>query len=165
MEDKKDVFRLIFKHTAETFLPTVVFFTIIGMTIGDAAPEGGLFAVGQEGLRYLSIMQVFAWSLLMGVLITLFTSDIFFKKTMLLWRYAMLFFIGIVVTGLFAIVFQWFPRGIRASWVVFLAGFGFFFGVALLATYVITKREDKKLEQLLQDYKSKQKNEETEDIA
>ena len=163
MEDKKNLFRLLFKHTTETFAVSIIALTICGLIMGDNVPDVGMFLVGQTALEFQSIIQVFAWSCIMGVLITLFISDIFFTKIMLLWRYAVLFFLGTASVVAFAFVFEWIPRNLWSAWIVFLAGFGLFFGVSLLSAYAKTKREDEKLEQLLLDYKSSLKTEEAED--
>ena len=165
MEERKQILRLTFKHSRETFALTIICLAITGLAVGDAVPDVGMFAVGYAGLSYHVIVQVFAWSWLVGVLITLFASDLFFKKTMMLWRRAILLFLGIASAAVFAFVFEWFPRDTWVPWVVFLAVFGLCFGIGLFAMCIKTKHEDRKYEKLLSDYKANQKNDDMEESA
>jgi len=156
MNEEKKVFSVFFQHTIVTFAYSIIAMTITGQILANYRDTHNVLSIlGHEGLTYQSIMQIFALSAVLGVLITLLTSDIILKHVMLLWRYATLLFLSTVACGLFVVIFRWFPLDLWQAWVGFILFFVTFFIIGLSAMIAKTKIEDKRYEKLLSIYKSK----------
>jgi len=160
MDEKKSIFFQICRNTIDSFAMAIIAVSIFGWTRASEAIQGvGMLRLGSEGLAFQSIAQLFAWALVLAIMITLLTSDIFFKKVMLLWRVIALLFLGIVTSAAFAFIFRWFPLDNFEAWAGFLIFFGVGFGGGLFAMVAKVKIEDKRYSKLLSEYKSKEKQE------
>jgi MFS family permease len=159
MDDKKNIATTLFRNITETFAISLIVMVFTGwMLSGTAFERDDVFIFGVEGLSYQSIAQIFAWSCILGTLITVLSTDIFYKKTMLLWRCAVLFVLGLATSVTFAIVFRWFPLGMWTAWAGFVGFFVIGFGAGLSIMLIITKRSDRLYEKRLSEYKAKRRS-------
>ncbi|MCL1845154.1 MAG: hypothetical protein FWF77_04545 [Defluviitaleaceae bacterium] len=157
MDEKKSAFKLFYTHLSSTFISSVMSIVLAGMLLADSENvQGGLFRLG-EGLAYEGVIQIFLWSCVISGLTVVLTSDIWFGKIMLLWRAAVLMFLAVAVSALFALVFRWFPIDMWEAWATFLAFFIIGFGGGLAVAVAKTKIEDRRFNKLLSEYKSKKK--------
>jgi len=162
MDEKKSIISIFFAHLASTFMAAIIAVSIAGWVGGGNVFEGaGLLRLGNQGLAFSSIAQLFAWSIVLSAFITLLTSDVILKKTMLLWRVLLLLLLGILTSVAFAVIFRWFPLGSWEAWAGFLIPFAVGFGGGLFLMVAATKAADKQYEKLLSDYKSNQNKEES----
>ncbi|MCL2226009.1 MAG: hypothetical protein FWB97_00035 [Oscillospiraceae bacterium] len=156
MEEKKRIVNLIYQNTITSFALSILAISATGWMLGDSQIEfGGIFRLGSAGLSFQSIAQIFALSLALGVLNTLLTSDLLFRKVMLLWRMVSLLFLGVVSCIIFAIVFRWFPLNMWEAWAAFLGFFVGGFGLGSLGMIAKTKIEDKRYNKALSNHKLK----------
>ena len=156
MDEKKKLGSIFYQNVTTTFTPTIIAASIASWLTANAQSEPiGLIRLGREGLAIESIAQLFAWSVVLSIFITLLTSGIFLKKIMLLWRVVALFFLGIISCITFAVVFHWFPLDEWGAWAFFLLIFSGCFGFGLFFMVAKTKIEDRRLSKLLSNYKSK----------
>ncbi|MCL2392678.1 MAG: DUF3021 family protein [Oscillospiraceae bacterium] len=160
MEEKKALRKEIVQSILMSFLGTIAGVSIVGWFYGDtiAAEHGGLLRLGREGLAYESIAQLFLFSVIIGTLTAIFMTDYLFKKIMLLWRCVITVILGVTALIVFVIVFRWFPLDEITGWVVMLTSFVGIFGATTAIAVIVTKREDKKLERQLLDYKLRNKD-------
>jgi len=155
MDEKKSIVSIFSQNWMTTFVPAILAMTFAGLFFVDSTQEHeGLFRLS-EGLAFEGIIQIFIWSCIISVLITVLTSDIWFSKIMLLWRAVVLMFLVIVVTIGFVIAFRWFPLNYWEAWAAFLGLFALGFGGGLVAMVAKTKIKDRRYNKLLSEYKSK----------
>jgi len=142
------------------FTLAVIAISITGWILGDSQIQyDGLLRLGRAGLSFQTLAQLFAWSVVISILSVLLTSDIFFKKVLLLWRMVLLTFLGIATCIAFAVVFRWFPLDIWEAWAGFLTFFVVGFGFSSFGMIMKTKLEDRRYNNALSDYKLKMRKE------
>ena len=173
MDEKKKIGKLLFENVAATFGPSILTFSFVGWLIGQSFTDFlfdadlifctlGISVFGREGLAYYSIAQIFALSVILGTLSTIFVSDTVFKKVMLLWRYVIFIFLSLVVLCVFVIIFQWFPLEMWEAWVTMAILFVVLGTIGTTPMIIKTKLEDKRYEKLLSNYKSQNTDEQEE---
>ena len=117
--------------------------------------EGTFFSIGTGGLQFEGIFQIFGLSVVLGVLLLIFMSEIFLSKYMLVWRYLFFLTSALVAISVFVVIFRWFPPNVWQGWVMLLATFAIFSSVSMIPNFIKIKREDKEYEKALSDYKQK----------
>jgi len=172
MERKDSFIKEYFATIAQTFTGTILGSSLGGWLTArvDASIDGGIFPeewgepltgfffVG-GGLAFSTIAQLFILAVVIAFLVTVFYSDRFFKKSMLLWRYAIMMALCVVVLCACVFIFGWFPTNVWQAWVSMIVVFVVAFSTCLIPMIVKTRKEDKKLEKQLSEYKSKRADE------
>jgi len=152
----KEALQYFHKSLASNFVLSIMAMTLAGLLIRVPANEvEGLFRLGY-GLPFDGIIQVFIWSSIISALMTIFASDIWFSKIMLLWRMVILSILSVAVSIGFARVFNWIPIDNREAWIIFLGFFILGFGGGFATMIAKTKLDDKRYNKQLSDYKSKE---------
>lgn len=160
MEENKNLMVEFVKIVLITFAIAVIAVSIGGWFAGDGTKEvGGLLKLGHDGLAYSSILQIFIFSFIQGIINILLLSNVLFKKMMLLWRLVLMFLLSLITAMLLCVLFNWIPNGDRLAWISFIILFSFGFIIGTSAMIIKTKLEDRKYGKLLFDYKAKQKKE------
>jgi len=152
MDEKKNAVKLFLQQSSANFVLAVMAMTLAGLLMGSAGGEEGLFRLG-EGLAFEGLIQIFLWSCIISGLMTVLTSDIWFRKIMLLWRVVALMLLAVAVSAGFVIVFRWFPIDAWEAWATFLGIFILCFGGGLVTMVAKTKIEDSRYNKLLSEYK------------
>lgn len=156
MDKEKSVVRLICRNTTATFTFAIIMLTLIGWTLNNSQTEYmGLFGFENTGLPFQSVIQILALSFVIGGLCTLLTSDLVFKKAMLLWRMVLMLLFSGVICFIFAIIFRWFPLDMREAWIAAVALFIVVSGAVPLGMVIKTKLLDRRYNKALYEYKSK----------
>ena len=163
MERRKGIRKFLIEIITQTFSYALLGAVVAGVIIDRMSNynlvrfvDDGFFFVGMGGLTYSSILQMFGLSVALGVLLLIFVSDFYLTKYMLLWRY--MFFLGAasITISLFVLIFGWFRNSAWQGWLTLIGSFALFSSVAMIPTFIKTKREDKEYEKALSDYKLKQ---------
>ena len=159
MDENKSFARLFLEKTVATFVPTILVFSLTGWVLslvsGDAFYQEIKTVFGYDGLSYSSIAQLFALSVILGGMNTIFLSDIIFKKAMLLWRYIVFAFLSLVTLYLFALLFRWLPIDLWIAWVIMPICFMAFFLLSSAPFIIATKLKDRQYGRMLDNYKTK----------
>ncbi|MCL2201793.1 MAG: hypothetical protein FWB75_07485 [Oscillospiraceae bacterium] len=163
MEEKKKAAKFLLEVVTQVFAFATLGVTLSGwlmenLGINEAAriADGtGIFRAGANGMPYESLFQLFGLSVVLGVLLLIFISDMFLTKIMLLWRYAIFLALAIIAISAFAIVFTWFPVNLWQGFAAMLGMFVVASTCSMVPALIKTRREDKQLEKSLSDYKSK----------
>ena len=156
MEEQKGFAQIFMQITIITFAYAIIVISITGWLFGEEAQErSALFALGNAGLSFQSIMQIFILSVIIGLISAILTSDIIFKKTMLLWRYIFIWFSSLVASGIFAAVFRWLPLDLLEGWILFIVCLTVFFFIGAFGLALKTKLEEKRYNKLLSEYRIK----------
>ena len=93
--------------------------------------------------------------MVLGVFITIFTSGVVLKNLSLLVRCVILAVLSLLACVVFAIVFEWIPLHLWQAWLSFAGTFLGFFIISFGCMIIKTKLDDKKYNQLLSSYKTK----------
>ena len=164
MKDKKGSLKYLFEHITIVFTLSLLGLAISGWILrsffGEMLSQAdGVIdvVIGAGGLRYEIIFQFFGLSVVIGILLLIFLSDLFLAKYMLVWRYVIFLGLASIVLSLFAVIFQWFPD-IWQGVVMLLGLFILFSAISMMPTFIKIKRENRKYEEALLKYKSKQTN-------
>ena len=154
MEEQKGFAQIFMQITIITFAYAIIVISITGWFFGEEAQErSALFALGNAGLSFQSIMQIFILTVIIGLISAMLISDIIFKKTMLLWRYIFIWFSCLVASGIFAVVFRWLPLDLMEGWIIFIIFHTVFFFVGAFGLALKAKLEEKRYNKLLSEYR------------
>ena len=148
-EEKKTVF----DYLGQIFMlygMTVCIFIVFSLTIGDDAKEASpLFSLGDEGLRFSTLLQLLGMATLITLIRNLFFTDILIKNMSVVKR-AICMLIGIIVMIIaFVVAFDWFPVNKIEAWIGFFVSFGICFVISLGVTLLKEKAENRKMEEAL----------------
>jgi len=159
MDENRSMGKLFIHNILATFVPSILVFSLVGWVLSQISGEAAFNDIqtiyGRDGLTYHSIAQIFALSVILGALNTVFLSEIFLKKIMLLWRYVMFIFISLVVLYIFAVVFKWLPTDLWIAWVMMPVCFVVFFLLSSAPFIIATRLKDRRYEKLFSEYKTK----------
>lgn len=159
MEDKKnirDFLKLFYQDAASTFTMAIVTMSLAGIASRNTAGSEYVFVL-RGGISFEMIIQFFLWSCIMSTLVTVLTSDIWFRQVMLIWRVAIVGVVGSAITIAFATIFSWIPLDNPTAWAFFLGFFTVGFGSGLGFLLITTKIKDKQYNQLLTEYRLNKK--------
>ena len=156
MEEQKGFAQIFMQTTIVTFAYAIIVISITGWFFGEGAQgRSALFALGNAGLSFQSIMQIFILSVIIGLISTMLMTDLIFKKAMLLWRYIFVWFSCLVASGIFAAVFRWLPLNWWEAWISFIFGLTIFFIIGASGFALKAKLEEKRYNKLLSEYRIK----------
>lgn len=141
-------------------------FTVFGVTqaviacmcavVGDEAQGySTMFALGSGGIPVHTAGEYFFASLGVTVLRVVFFSDVCFRKLSIAMRTVGMLASVIVLIGLCAYRFGWFPVDQPECWAMFLICFGVCFVVSVGASAARERLENRKLESGLRHLKEK----------
>lgn len=150
------------KHTIFDFLGQIIFvFGISVICLGifcmlfgaEAKGISTIFALGSEGLSVNTMLQFFGMSVVIPVLRWFFFADAVIKDLSILKRTIGMFVSVIVMIGIFAAVFGWFPVDEIKPWVMFLLCFTVCTVISVMITVVKERKENEKMQEALERMK------------
>ncbi len=160
----KDKVLALYKFIAQIliiFSVTMLFITFNGIIAGESAKEySTMFSLGNKGVSFDTILQILLSSVVVSLINQVFFSEKLFKNMMMLWKIILMIIFIIAAIVIFTIYFKWFPINLAEAWIGFFVSFGGFFLVSTAIMITKTKREAKKYEELLENYKKKHSKEE-----
>jgi len=157
MDEQKGIVKEFIRLATITFTCVILAKSIVGWLFGNEA-EGvsAIFALGDAGLSYPVIFQIFILAAVNSLISVLITSSVFFKKIMMLWNMIATMFACLLASSILVISFNWIPRDSVSSWVWFIGSFLTIFVVISVLIVVKIKLEDSRYNDLLLDYKKRQ---------
>lgn len=161
MKDKVLVLYKIISQILIIFSVTLLFIAFIGVVVGEYAKEySSMFSLGNKGISFDIIFQILLSSIVVSLINQVFYSNKLLKNMMTLWKRVLMIISIIAAIVVFIICFKWFPINLVEAWIGFFVSFGGFFMVSTVIMITKTKREAKKYEELLENYKKKRSKEE-----
>lgn len=128
--------------------------TLICYLVGEEAREySTMFALGKEGIPLKTILQLLLNAVCIMVIRFLFFSDKVIKKMSIAKRTIGMLAAVIVLIGVFAYLFGWFPINDPRCWVSFLVSFGICFIISAVVSTLKESMDNKQLEKGLQHLK------------
>ncbi len=114
-----------------------------------------LIELGNQGISTAVLSQFFISALGIAALVTVFTTDLIFKKMLYLWR-SIFMFAGITIYMVFIIIiFGSFPVDSIEGWISFFITFALFFVLSISVMILKTSYESKKYEKILKEFKER----------
>lgn len=130
--------------------------TLFCFLMGDEAREySSMFVLGSEGIPLNTVLQFLLDSACITVIRFLFFSDRVIRRMSVAKRTVGMVASVIVLTGLFAYLFGWFPIDNSMCWVSFLVSFGICFVISVAVSTLKESMDNKRLEEGLQHLKEK----------
>ncbi len=150
------------RYTLFDFLRQVFF--IFGITVAclsvfvivfgeDAKDISTIFALGEEGLSLATLGQYFLMAFLLNVVRYVLFTDRIIKNWSVFVRTISMFVVIVILIGLFAYVFGWFPVGDALSWIMFFVCFFVCAVVSVIVSTMNEKKENEKLQAALERMK------------
>ena len=147
MEIKKQIVNIV--ETAFTITGfTMIVIALLTFFAGENAKEvSAIFALGNQGIPLAIVAEYFGFSCLISLLRFLFFTDILFKKWTITPRIVMMILIQIVLVGIFAYRFKWFPVDDPICWAAFFICFFICFVISVVITKWKEDKDNTKLEE------------------
>ncbi|MDE6923906.1 MAG: hypothetical protein K2P59_01410 [Acetatifactor sp.] len=140
-----------------TFGVALLAITLFCFLVGDAARDySSMFVLGSEGIPFNTVLQMLLNSVCITVIRFLFFSDRVIRRMSIAKRTAGMVASVIVLTGVFAYLFNWFPVEDPVCWICCLVSFGICFVVSAAVSTLKERMDNKQLEEGLQHLKEKQ---------
>lgn len=153
MEENRSIFDRISK-VFTVFGVVILVHVIIGMIVGEGASKvSTLFSLGSEGLAMNTILQLFALSVIVIILQTIFLTDMIIKSMSIVLRIVLMFVSVTCATVVFVLAFKWFPVDEILAWVGFFVSFAICSLVSVLYSRLREKTENRKMDEALEKIK------------
>jgi hypothetical protein len=137
------------------FAVDVLFLILIASLFGDGAKEiSNMYQFGSKGLATSTLLQFLLSSVFVIFFKSLFFSERIIKSMLTLWRAVLLLLSILLSMILFIIIFHWFPIDNFNAWTGFFVCFGGGFVVSTAYMIIKTKRDNRKYNELLSNYKN-----------
>ncbi len=147
----------IFKFLSQVFMIygiTTGLLNIFCILFGTSAYSfSTIFSLGNSGVGVSTSFQfLLAVSVIVGLRF-IFMTDILIKKMPLAARIIVMFAGAFVTMIVFIFLFDWFPEGLPAAWIMFIICFIISCAVSTVISVLAEKQENRRLEEALKRYK------------
>ena len=147
----------IFDFFSQVFFIFGVTVTCLGLFVlvfgEDAKDISTIFALGDKGLSVTTLGQYFLMSLLLITIRFLLFTDCIIKGWSIRKRTISMFVIIVIMIGVFAYLFGWFPVGQLLPWVMFFVCFF----LCAVASVILSSKKEKRENEILQEALEKMK--------
>ena len=151
----KNKFVCFIKDFLEISAFIILVFTILTVALGEGAGQvSSLFRLGNSGISVESLLQLFAWTLGVCLIKLVFLTDVVFKSLNGVVRYVLCFGLITILLVIFAFCFKWISNELK-YWLTFLCCYAVSTVISIVASNLINKKEDKKLNDALNMLKEK----------
>jgi len=158
MDIGRNIFNNFIGNVMSNFGIVVFVTSTVAFLVGEEAREEvGMMSLAGIGMAYVSILQLFLYTLLVTTIAYIFSFMV--KKMLIIWRFAIQLCLIIIFTILFAVLFRWFPINDSIAWISFLVSFTVCMTISMLLVLLKLKLDNKKYQRQLYEYKINQKKE------
>lgn len=159
MKNKKTIFNYI-GEAFITFATSLLFLIIVGLLVGEEVKAySTMFALGNQGLSFMTMLQFFLMSFVMTLFNYMFFSERVFKNKGFLFRITGMCTSATIAVGVFARMFNWFPIDEWKPWLGYAISFLLFFIISTGLMVLKTNLENRKMEEALKGIKEKEGDE------
>lgn len=156
MENRKTIFDYL-GQALMVFGVTILILNLLCYIVGEKAKEfSTIFQMGSDGLSLSTMLQFFGTAVLITIVRLLFFTDVIFKKKSIASRTICMVLSVIVLIGIFACLFGWFPVNMWQAWVGFFVSFFLCFVVSAIISIKKEKMENEALETALKKLQEKE---------
>jgi len=119
----------------------------------NAKDVSTIFRLGNKGISINTMFEFLVLSIFISGMKWLFFTDIIIKNLSLTLRSVLMFGIVIIIVGIFATIFKWFPVTTPLPWIMFFVCFFVCTVISIIITMLKEKSENKKMEDALERLK------------
>lgn len=112
-----------------------------------------MFQLGNSGIAISTLIQYLFLSIIVASLRWLFFTDVLIKRVSIMIRTIMMFVSVILLIGIFAAIFQWFPVNDMKSWTMFFVCFFVCACISVVISAIKEKSDNKKMQEALEHLK------------
>ena len=121
---------------------------------GEVAKQySSMFQLGKTGVAVVTLMQYLLSSVIITSLRWLIFTDILIKRVSIVIRTVVMFGCVILLTGIFAAIFQWFPIDDIKSWIMVFVCFFVCSCISVVVSAIKEKSDNKKMQEALEHLK------------
>lgn len=133
-----------------SILSLCVFCSVFGEM---AKGYSSMFQLGNSGIAISTLIQYLFLSIIVASLRWLFFTDVLIKRVSIMIRTIMMFVSVILLIGIFAAIFQWFPVNDMKSWTMFFVCFFVCACISVVISATKEKSDNKKMQEALEHLK------------
>lgn len=133
-----------------SILSLCVFCSVFGEM---AKGYSSMFQLGNSGIAISTLIQYLFLSIIVASLRWLFFTDVLIKRVSIIIRTIMMFVCVILLIGIFAAIFQWFPVNDMKSWTMFFVCFFVCACISVVISAIKEKSDNKKMQEALEHLK------------
>lgn len=112
-----------------------------------------IFSLGNEGISITTLIEFFMLSIIISGLRWLFLTNIIIKNLSITFRSALMFGCVIILVGIFAAIFKWFPVNMAMPWIMFFICFFICASASVYFSLLKEKSDNKKIQEALNKLK------------
>lgn len=155
MEERKHLFEYL-GQVLMIFGVSMLVISVLCAVVGEEAKGySTIFALGSGGVPIKTIFQFLLSSVCIQLLRILFFTDILIKRMSVVKRIISMVVLVLVLIGVFAAVFGWFPVDDPKCWICCLASFAICFTISVVLSAMKERMENRKLAEGLRQLKEK----------
>lgn len=133
---------------------TILIIAIICILVGDEAKGySTMFEFGSAGIPMNTVLQYLLSSVCITVIRFMFFTDTFIKRMSVAARTIAMLISVIILVGVFAHIFGWFPVDEPRCWIYFFICFGICFMIGAITSITKEKSDNKQLAEGLKNLK------------
>lgn len=119
----------------------------------EAKDVSTIFCLGNTGVSITTLIEFLMISIIISGLRWLFFTDIIIKNLSITFRCALMFSCVIILIGVFAAVFKWFPVNMAMPWIMFFICFFVCASISVCFSLLKEKSDNKKIQDALNKLK------------
>lgn len=127
-----------------------LFCFLFGEEVKDVS---SIFSLGNAGISITTLIEFLIISIIISGLRWLFFTDIIIKNLSITFRCALMVTCVIILVGVFAAVFKWFPVNMAMPWIMFFICFFICASVSVGVSLLKEKSDNKKIQDALNKLK------------
>lgn len=159
--EKRETRKTLLDYLEQTMLifgTTLLAIAFVCWLVGGEAMEySSMFALGSDGVPIHTVWQYLLSSACIAGLRLLFFSDAVIKKMSIVKRTIAMLIAVVVLIGIFAWIFDWFPVEELKFWLYFFVCFGISFAASVIASACKENMDNRRLEAGLKRLKEGQR--------
>lgn len=131
-------------------LALCLFCTLFGEV---AKGYSSMFELGGKGISIVTLMQFLLLAIITTSLKFLFFTDRFIKHWSIFFRTSVMVVLIIIIIGIFAAIFGWFPVNQLKPWILFFLCFFICAFISIIVSVIKEKMDNKKIQEALERLK------------
>lgn len=116
----------------------------------EAGGVSSIFALEEKGIPLSTVIQLLLLAFIITMMRWIFFTDKIIKTLSLTFRIILMFVTVIIMIGIFAAIFQWFPVNMVKPWIMFFVCFAICAIVSVIISSLKEKKENEKLQEALE---------------
>ena len=160
MKEKLKYLNWLIKEIMASFGGGIVTLALMSYLLGDGVAQfSPVFGLGKRGIPLEIVVQFLLLAVFSVIVKDVLLTDRWIKNMSVFLRKTLYFFVVILGVFIMSRLFKWFPADATRAWIFF----GAFFAVAMVIMTILTRTkeisENNKLQEALEEFKKKKKDE------